>query len=40
MDHRILGTTMPVLEMTLGAGESIVATPGELSWMSPNVQMR
>ncbi|HXM17620.1 MAG TPA: TIGR00266 family protein [Candidatus Tumulicola sp.] len=40
MDHRILGTTMPVLEMTLGAGESIVATPGELSWMSANVQMR
>ena len=30
---------MPLLEMILEAGESIVSTHGELSWMSANVQM-
>jgi len=40
MDHRIVGTTLPVLEMTLAANESIVSEPGELSWMSANVSLR
>jgi len=40
MDHRVIGTTMPVLEMMLQPGESIVAEPGELSWISGSIQMR
>jgi uncharacterized protein (TIGR00266 family) len=40
MDHKILGTTMPVLEMMLQPGETIVAEPGELSWISGNIQMK
>jgi uncharacterized protein (TIGR00266 family) len=39
MESRITGTTMPVLEIGLEPGESIVAEPGELSWMTSNVQM-
>jgi len=31
---------MPVLEMTLQPGESLESQPGELSWMSSNVQLR
>ena len=34
MDHKVIGTTMPVLEMQLADGESIVAEGGELSWMT------
>jgi uncharacterized protein (TIGR00266 family) len=40
MQSRITGTTMPVLEIGLEPGDTIVATPGELSWMTANVQMR
>lgn len=40
MESRITGTTMPVLEIGLEPGETIVAEPGEMSWMTPNVQMR
>ncbi len=40
MQSRITGTTMPVLEIGLEPGDMIVATPGELSWMTANVQMR
>ncbi|WP_329562824.1 AIM24 family protein [Kitasatospora sp. NBC_01266] len=39
MQDVVKGSTMPVLEMQLGAGESIVSMHGELSWMSANVQM-
>lgn len=39
MQTRITGTTMPVLEIGLEAGETVVAEPGELAWMTPNVQM-
>ena len=39
MDHKIVGTTMPVLEFTLNNGESVVAESGRLSWMSPSIQM-
>ncbi len=37
--HRILGTTMPVLEVQLQPGQTIISQGGELSWMSPNVVM-
>lgn len=40
MQSRITGTTLPVLEIGLEQGDVIVAPPGELSWMTPNVQMR
>jgi uncharacterized protein (TIGR00266 family) len=34
VEHRIVGTVMPVLEVTLESGESVVAESGELSWMT------
>src|SRR5262249_23272348 len=40
MDHKIVGTTMPVLEMTIQPGESIVAQAGELSWMSSSIELQ
>jgi uncharacterized protein (TIGR00266 family) len=39
MQADIKGTTMPVLEITLQSGEEIVTIHGELSWMTPNIQM-
>jgi uncharacterized protein (TIGR00266 family) len=39
MQANIKGTTMPVLEFLLNPGESIISPHGELSWMSPNIQM-
>ena len=39
MDEKIIGTTMPVLEITLNDGESIFAESGELSWMTQAIQM-
>ena len=40
MTHNILGTTLPVLEFQLGAGESVVAVSGELSWMSQSIELQ
>jgi uncharacterized protein (TIGR00266 family) len=39
MQADIKGTTLPVLEITLQPGEEVVTTHGELSWVTPNVQM-
>ena len=39
MNHRILGTTLPVLELQLQPGESVVSVSGELSWMSQSIDM-
>jgi uncharacterized protein (TIGR00266 family) len=39
MDAEIKGTTMPILEITLQQGEQVVSTHGELSWMTPNIQL-
>ncbi len=39
MEHKIIGTTMPVLEMTLESGESVVAEGGELSWMTSSIEL-
>ena len=39
MKAEVKGTTMPVLEVTLDNGESVISTHGELSWMTPNMQM-
>ena len=40
MQSKITGTTMPVLELGLQPGDTIVAEPGEFSWMTEGVQMR
>src|ERR1700687_5976716 len=39
MQHKIIGSTMPVLEMTLEPGESIIAEAGELSWMTSSIEL-
>ncbi len=39
MNHRIIGSTLPVLEVQLQAGESVEAVSGELSWMSASIDM-
>lgn len=39
MEHQILGTTIPVLSVSLSAGESVVAEVGEFSWMTDSIQM-
>ncbi len=39
MDHRIIGTTLPVLEVQLAPNESIVSVSGQLSWMSQSINM-
>jgi uncharacterized protein (TIGR00266 family) len=40
VEHYILGTTLPALEIRLQAGESILADSGELSWMTDSINLR
>src|SRR5436309_7473606 len=40
MQEQLIGTVMPVLELTLAPGESVIAEPGELSWISSAIQLR
>ena len=39
MQEQLLGTTLPVLSISLDAGESVVAETGEFSWMTDSIQM-
>jgi uncharacterized protein (TIGR00266 family) len=39
MHAEVKGSTMPVLEMILDPGESLISDHGELSWMTANMQM-
>ncbi|MBV9382458.1 MAG: AIM24 family protein [Streptosporangiaceae bacterium] len=39
MQAEITGSTMPVLEVSLGQGEQLISAHGELAWMTPGVQM-
>jgi uncharacterized protein (AIM24 family) len=39
MKEQLLGTTLPVLSLSLDAGESVVAEAGEFSWMTDSIQM-
>ncbi len=39
MQSLISGSLLPVLELALEPGEVVVAPPGELAWMTPNIQM-
>lgn len=40
MNDKILGTTMPVLELSLEQGESVLTEQGQMSWVTPNIQMQ
>ncbi len=39
MQSRIVGSTMPVLEVLLEPNESVISEAGELSWMSASIGM-
>ena len=39
MQTRIIGTTLPALEITLEPGEKVISEPGELSWMTENMTL-
>jgi uncharacterized protein (TIGR00266 family) len=39
MNHRITGTTMPVLEFALDHNDAVISEAGELSWMTASIQM-
>src|SRR5271168_3925088 len=39
MEHKVIGTTMPVLEFVLDPNESVISEAGELSWMTSSIQM-
>ena len=39
MQHRVVGTTMPVLEFVLDPNDAIFSEAGELSWMGRSIQM-
>jgi len=37
--HRIVGTVMPVLQVDLQPGQSLVSPGGEVSWMTPSIAL-
>jgi uncharacterized protein (TIGR00266 family) len=39
MQHQIIGTTMPVLEITLDPGDRVIAEAGELSWLTSTIEL-
>lgn len=39
MEYRIVGSTMPLVEMTLEQGEKICSQPGAMKWMTQQVTM-
>ncbi|WP_067666096.1 TIGR00266 family protein [Nocardia miyunensis] len=39
MEPRIIGSVMPVLEVSLEPGESLVAESGQLSWMTESIRL-
>ncbi|MGU3494481.1 TIGR00266 family protein [Xanthobacteraceae bacterium A53D] len=40
MRHQITGTTLPVLQVTLSAGETMLAETDRLSWMTNNIALQ
>ena len=40
MESKIVGTVLPVLELTMQPNEKVFAESGELSWMSMSIQMQ
>ncbi|GAA2235457.1 TIGR00266 family protein [Herbiconiux moechotypicola] len=39
MNPVITGTTMPILEITLDAGEAVVAEGGDVAWLTPGMHL-
>lgn len=39
MDHRTVGTVLPVLEISLSPGESVISEAGQISWMTSAINM-
>lgn len=39
MEYNVIGSVMPVLEMTLKRGDTVFAQPGSMSWMDGNIEM-
>ncbi len=39
VQHRVIGTVMPVLEIQLQPGQSVISNGGELSWMTAGIQL-
>ncbi|HEX4085642.1 MAG TPA: TIGR00266 family protein [Chthoniobacteraceae bacterium] len=39
MQHEVVGSTMPVLEIHLDPSESVIAVAGELSWMTSSIDL-
>lgn len=39
MEARVTGTTLPVLELALTAGDKIIAETGQLSWMTAGIEL-
>jgi uncharacterized protein (AIM24 family) len=39
MDDQLLGTTQPMLSISLDPGETVVAGAGEFAWMTDSIQM-
>jgi uncharacterized protein (TIGR00266 family) len=39
VNHRVLGTVMPVLQCDLNPGQEVVSPGGEVSWMSSSIEM-
>src|SRR5580704_17587384 len=40
MDHKLHGTTLPVLEILLNANEQVFSESGELSWLTSSITMK
>src|ERR1700682_4602220 len=40
MESKIVGTVMPVLELSMQPNEKVFAESGQLSWMSMSLQMQ
>src|SRR2546427_7124405 len=40
MDSKIVGTVMPVLELSMQPNDKVFAESGQLSWMSMAIQMQ
>lgn len=39
MEYKIIGSTMPLVEMTLDQGEKICSQPGAMKWMTAGITM-
>lgn len=39
MRTEITGTTLPVLQVTLKPGETLIAETDRMSWMTPNIAL-